>query len=141
MTSLLARALRTGVPAVLLAAAAALGGSAIGDLAVATAEPREWDLEAYDLCMKQSTIADQYYREYICCVNTGGVWVTQKYPSGEPVAGTGHCVAPPANAATSPRTWPGRVPTQIFQPAAPSAVQQPGNIGIVTQTFEPAPVA
>lgn len=35
------------VPAALLAATATLGGSAIGDPAVARAEPREWDIGAY----------------------------------------------------------------------------------------------
>ena len=47
------------MPAALLAATAAVGGSAIGESPIACAEPREWDIGAYDQCV------DVMKREFI----------------------------------------------------------------------------
>lgn len=124
--------------AVLLTGAVASGGAAFGVGTIASAEPREWDIGGYDRCV------DIMYKEYAkgamtsevldtalmhCCLEYGGQWSESQ-----------GCVAPPADVADSPRTSPGRVPTHAFEPDTLPEAQQPGNIGTVTQTFEPAPV-
>ena len=78
-TPAIRRHLRLLVPATLIAAAATLGGSAIGEPAKACAAPREWDIGAYDQC-----IAGGYGKGYdaqewenhkaLCCLASGGDW-------------------------------------------------------------------
>lgn len=105
-------------PAILLAAAATVGGSAVGDPAVACAEPREWDIEAYDKCMQDFAGDPQkdpdtwYFHVRVCCLNSGGVY-----------DGT-RCVAPPADAQTGPQINlpPGGVPQLTVAPVAPGSV-------------------
>jgi hypothetical protein len=92
------------VPAALLVATAALGGSALVEPATACAAPKEWDIEAYDLCMKQATwLREGWDREYYCCTWSGGIWVPDKWGGG------GKCTAPPADAEAQP-TLPGVAP-------------------------------
>jgi hypothetical protein len=58
--------------AALLAGALALGASAFGHTAIASAE---WDIEAYDKCVGTPHKEDpqQSYHVY-CCLGSGGVW-------------------------------------------------------------------
>jgi hypothetical protein len=120
------------VPAALLAAGAILGGSAVGDLAVAGAAP-EWDIGRYDECLDQwygywqrgEVTAAQYQAGIeLCCINSGGVW--------KKTGTQGSCQSPPANAAG--RTVPPGVIAQTLTPAPATA--PPGDI---TQTLTPAP--
>jgi hypothetical protein len=82
---------------------ATVGGSAIGNPAIACAEPNsgEWDIEEYDRCMRgvdweisSGKFSDEVIARHIasCCTETGGV-----------LDGTGGCVAPPAGAQTGPQ--------------------------------------
>lgn len=123
--------LRRLLPAVLLAAAATLGGSALGEPATACAVPdAEWDIGQYDNCIKAGNNEPSD-----CCLISGGVW-----------SETQGCVAPPA------RTQPGLpeavgpgagVATQNPAPPPPVA-RNPGMAPrpgvITTETFAPAPV-
>jgi hypothetical protein len=122
------------IPAVLLAATATIGGSAIGEPATARAVPGEWDIGAYDECMQtadqlfaEGKLKGNQYEELMihCCIGSGGVW--QAAPGGG-----GKCVAPPANPANA---QPGNA-THTLQPERPPVMQNPGDI---TQTFAPAP--
>jgi hypothetical protein len=127
--------LRRLLPAVLLAATATIGGSAIGEPATAGAVPGEWDIGAYDECAQtvdqlfvQGKLKGNQYEELMihCCISSGGVWQTAP-------GGGGKCVAPPANPARAPS---GNIPTNTLQPEGPPVMQNPGNID---QTFAPAP--
>jgi hypothetical protein len=102
-----------------LAAAALMVAVTIGAAAVASAEPREWDIGAYDQCRsaaigKGLTPAEWYDAMYSCCIQSGGDWN----------AGTSQCQAPPAVQEVQP------------QPTRPVVV---GPGGITTETLEPAP--
>lgn len=114
------------VPATLVAAAAALGGSAVGDPTVACAAPREWDIGAYDECTTRiNDMANRgiiqrgrdfvSYQEF-CCTKSGGDWNSE----------TGSCQAPPAeqDAQTGPQVNlpPGGVPQLTVAPASPGPV-------------------
>jgi hypothetical protein len=124
------RYLRRLVSAALLAAAVALGGSALGDPATACAKP--FDKAAYDACSQQANedwaagkINLKTYDELVvgCCILSGGKWTD-----------SGGCAA----AADAPgRTVPPGVITQTLTPApvAPPPGMTPG----VIQTFTPAP--
>ena len=122
------------IPTALVAATAALGGSAIGDPTVACAEPNsgEWDVGAYDRCLlslRNPSDAQQAldHMQY-CCTNTGGNWdaVNKK------------CVAPPAQSAQQPGVAPKPgAATQTLEPASPPVTRAP--VGEITATFEPAP--
>jgi hypothetical protein len=128
--------MRRLVPAALLAAAVALGGSALGDPATADAAP-EWDIGAYDACIFQViedqkngkiTSAQADERSRGCCTQSGGIV--------QPTANGGFvCGAPPANAPG--RTVPPGVPKQTLTPAP--AAPPPGMAPGVIQTFTPAP--
>jgi hypothetical protein len=99
------------IPAVLLAATAGLGGSAVVSPGTASGEPNsgEWDIEEYDRCMRgvdweivSGKFTDEQISRHIasCCTETGGV-----------LDGTGGCVAPAA-VQTGPRAnLPPWVPT------------------------------
>ena len=63
-------------------AAALLAGLAIGAAAVAGAEDPEWDVVAYDKCIKNGGSV------FGCCITTGGVPTTDD-------KGADKCVAPP----------------------------------------------
>jgi len=73
----------------LLGALAVAAFPPVGLTAVATAE-REWDIGAYDQCIK-----DHPNSPYGCCYKTGGEW------SGDDV--TGKCVAPGLNSVLLPQ--------------------------------------
>jgi hypothetical protein len=73
--------------AMLLGTAAVVAVPSIG-LAATAAAADEWDIGAYDECIKNHPNAP-----IVCCVSTGGEW------SGDNE--TGKCVAPPANPASS----------------------------------------
>lgn len=130
--------LRRLVPAALLAAAATVGGSAIGEPATACAVPGEWDIGQYDTCVHDAetrfargeidgwTLRDELQA---CCTLSGGILNTS----------TGNCSAPPA--AEGQPGLPGvvgpgaGVATQ--PPPPPPVVRNPG----VTQTFTPGPAS
>ena len=133
------------VPAALLVATAALGGSAVGDPATACAAPQEWDIGAYDRCIAGVDVAwgegkiatenlNDAYRE--CCEKSGGIWSSL---GGS--AGAGKCVAPPANAETQP-TLPGVAPPPVGATQNPAPPPPPfRNPGAVIDTFTPAPAS
>lgn len=102
--------------AVFALAAAAI---ALASPAVATAEPKEWDIGAYDQCLRSfdgnpnaSTAELERWRDHLkmCCEKTGGIY---KY------SGPGGCVAPPAEQAEWTRD-PGRLPVGVFEPLRPT---------------------
>lgn len=98
--------LRRLTPVVVLAAAVGLAG--LTDPVVALAEPQEWDVEAYDNCMKK-TVRDPE----LCCVLSGGI--VGRVP--------GSCTAPAAVAddpAAGSTPSPGRSTTQVSVPAQPT---------------------
>jgi hypothetical protein len=105
---------RLGVAA-LIAAAATLGGSAVGSPAIACAEPNsgEWDIEQYDKCIHDylgDPLKDtQAWFDHVklCCWLSGGKW------------DGANCMAPPAGAQSGPQANlpPGGLPT--LQPLAP----------------------
>lgn len=122
-------AARLVAPAILLAAAAALGGSAIGSPAVACAEPREWDIGSYDSCVDQVNGAVDRgiiqrgndfvnYLKY-CCSKSGGDWNDA----------TRECQAPPAGQGAQPGPQislpPGGVPQATLAPVAPGPAATP----------------
>ena len=70
------------MPAALLAAAATLGGSAVGDPATACAEPKKWNEKGYEACAVQAekdwrsgSIDYKTFRELVegCCHLPGEV--------------------------------------------------------------------
>jgi hypothetical protein len=120
--------LRRVIPAVLLAAAATVGGSAVGDPAVACAEPNtgEWDIEKYDACMERAR--DLPFPDYVnavemCCINSGGIFKDFT------------CTAPPANPQSQPGVAP--KPGVATQNPAPPVIRIPQDE--ITATFAPAP--
>jgi hypothetical protein len=124
-------------PAVMLAAAAILAGSAIVEPGTANAKP-EWDIEYYDDCMdvvRNGYMAGEYTTPEMgelvsrCCVKSGGV------ESG------GNCSAPPAVAAPDA---PSATPSENANPDAPAAPPptKPATKPPTPQTtFTPAPLA
>lgn len=120
------------VPAALIVAAGALGGSAIAEPASACAAPREWDIGAYDQCLadgigKGYDEDEALNHKALCCWASGGDWNIAE----------GKCQAPPAEPAQG-RAVPPAVATQTLEPAPPPVVRNPG---VVTETFTPAPAA
>jgi hypothetical protein len=107
----------------------AVGAIMLGYSATASAAPKEWDIGAYDDCMKAADdlflggeISPDAYIELTngCCVTSGGV-----------------LGPPPANLRSAPaanRVPPSNLPTQTLTPAPATA--RPGDL---TQTFAPAP--
>ena len=121
------RRLRHLAAAGLIAAAAMVSGSAIGQPATACAEPREWDIQAYDQCVWKhlgeiTNDVEELTVKHDCCLQSGGDW---NAPEGK-------CVAPPANSAQAPAN----VPTHTLQPVPPP-VRQPGAVN-PTLTLAPA---
>lgn len=87
-------------------AGATLTISTTDEPVIATAAPKEWDIGAYDRCMKNEMemvdiVPDYpaYQAHQYCCDLSGGVWD----PTGP---GWGTCGAPPAVAADTPSTAP-----------------------------------
>ncbi|MDX1883184.1 hypothetical protein [Mycolicibacterium sp. 120270] len=97
--------LRQLVPAVLLAATAGLGLSAIASPVTASAVPGEWDIERYDNCLNPDIEdpSEQLAWTRKCCRDSGGVWNEA----------LGKCQAPPAEPAKVTR-WPGKIPLGVF---------------------------
>jgi hypothetical protein len=96
----------------LVIAAAAI---ALGSPAVATAEPKEWDIGTYDQCVRSfsddpnaSAATHQRWKDHMkmCCDKSGGVY---QY------SGQGGCVAPPKEQA---EVWrpPGGLPAGTLTP-------------------------
>lgn len=114
------------VPAVLFAAAAILGGTAVGDPATACAESKG-SQKAYDECVARGS------NKRLCCSQASGQWTETKYydKDGNYLYSTWDCagLAMQKLQPTSPRG----VATQTLEPAPPP-VRQPG----VLQTFTPA---
>ncbi|WP_123026158.1 hypothetical protein [Mycolicibacterium stellerae] len=89
--------------------AIAVAAVALASPAVATAEPKEWDIGAYDQCKasypydRQDNIGRWYDHLKYCCIKTGGVWAGSK------------CVAPPKEQAEE-WTPPSDLSTQTLTP-------------------------
>ena len=97
--------LRRLLLATVLTAAAVLGSSAFGHFPVARAE---WDIEAFDACMKNMQSASPAAKEAYCCVWSGG-----DYHDGK-------CWAPPMNATgPNPSTSSRPLPPGAVNPAPP----------------------
>ena len=110
----LAAFFRRLMPAIMLAVAAMLAGSAIVEPGTANAKP-EWDIEYYDTCMDvvrngymagEYTTAEMGELVSLCCDKSGGV------ETG------GNCSAPPAVAAPDAPSAP---PSENANPDAPAA--------------------
>jgi hypothetical protein len=128
------------VPAALIAAAA-LGGSAVGDPTIAGAEAREWDVGAWDACMRDvdrrvmaGDIVDDAEMSFAvqqCCFSSGGVWD----PDLE-----GNCGALPAVAADTPAAPPPEAVDPDVPTGPPASSTKPGPKPPTPQTtFVPAP--
>ena len=128
--SAIPRRLRLLLPAALIAATAALGGSAIGDPATACAAPKEWDIDSYDRCFEDAyadfldnRISKARYQERVqnCCTDSGGQW---KPGAGFPGNNEGgDCFAPPLNPAQAPGS---RIPPGVdIQTATPVPPPEP----------------
>ena len=118
------------LPATLLAAAATLGGNAVGDPSVACAAPAEWDIGAYDQCLagligKGLDKQEMLNQTALCCINTGGQWN----------AAQEKCQAPPAEPAEGPGS---RIPPGEIQTATPVPPIIPPP-GLIEQTLTPGP--
>lgn len=115
--------MRLLVPATLIAAAATLGGSAIGEPAKACAAPREWDIGAYDQCIaggfgKGYDAQEWENHKALCCLASGGDWS----------AARSECQAPPAEPAQAPRAGIGEIPTHTVEPTGPPITRIPMDI-------------
>ncbi len=108
---------------------------ALGSIATANAEPKEWDIEAYDSCIAKAndqylngsitaTQRDAEYRQ--CCAKTGGLLTA--------TLGNTNCRAPGNDTEAEGRPAPPGLPYQTFTPDP--AIAPPG---VVTETFAPAP--
>jgi hypothetical protein len=114
-----------------------LGSSALVQPAFANAVlGRDWDIEAYDNCVKEgmaATHGNPKYREsleYECCDRSGGVWKD------------GKCVAPPANNPNFPPPTQGPLPPGAVRPN-PSGTDpgpNPGGKKPVNPPSGPAPI-
>jgi hypothetical protein len=118
------------LPVAFIAAAGALGGSALADPAHACAAPREWDIGAYDQCLNDGLGKGYNEEEWLnhqalCCWATGGDWN----------AAQGKCQAPPAEPAQRPGMAPRPGVIQTLEPVAPPVIRNPA----VVETFSPAP--
>ena len=96
---------RAAFAAALVAATAVLFGSALGDSAVANAA-QEWDIGAYDDCMKK-TIRDAAW----CCIESGGVVTDVNAQDGS------GCAAPPAEQQSGRNPLLNDAPTHVIQPS------------------------
>jgi hypothetical protein len=116
--------LRKVARAALFTAAIALGATVLEYPAIAGAEPNngggtsgEWDIGAYDSCMKNHppfySDSDKLDWAINCCYSSGGVW-----GSG------GSCGAPPAEA-SSPLGPPARVVPPNMAPPLPPTTPPP----------------
>ena len=90
-------------------------GVALGSAAGANAAEREWDIGAYDDCMKK-TIRDAAW----CCLTSGGVVTDADAQDGS------GCAAPPAEQ-SGRNPLPGDAPTHVMQPSPLPG--PPGDIG------------
>ena len=98
------------IPAVLIAGAATLGSSAVGNPAIACADPAvNWDKQYYQNCkapkdadFSAGIINDAQYRERIqyCCYKAGGAWKYEIDANG--MAVNGDCGDPPPYAVPIP---------------------------------------
>jgi hypothetical protein len=125
--------LRHAAPAVLLAAVATLGGSAVGHPAIAGAQPQQWDEAGFNECaqgyeaQREDDYVSWYYGVRQCCISFGGVWRDQQ-PGQAP-----RCDPTPPMV----HIPPGGV-IETFSPAPPPPVTRVP-LGDVTATFAPAP--
>jgi hypothetical protein len=119
----------------MLTTAIVLAGTPLGYIAIAGADPNngggtggsaEWDIGAYDFCMKNHpplhTIEENLDHHRWCCESTGGVW------------GSHGCQAPAgaASAPADPFGPPQAAPTNIQAPPSPqnpSGPVNPGHVG------------
>jgi hypothetical protein len=116
------------VAAAACAGAVALGGSAFGYAAIATAQPGSgvWDMEDYEDCILRETLKTSdgvltFSVVRSCCENSGGVWEDHG-------GGAGKCVAPAAQAPGSRSILPdlGNAPVVTKTPRRP--IQVPSDI-------------
>ncbi|MGE5697181.1 MAG: hypothetical protein ACM4D3_18715 [Candidatus Sericytochromatia bacterium] len=106
-----------------IAAALVFGAGAPGHTAVANAKDNdtstvhEWDIEAYDNCVRDREDAWQYQRGALtidevhaiqmgCCDESGGVWSVHD----------DECYAPAADAQPSRQRYPASIPTTVMVP-------------------------
>jgi hypothetical protein len=119
--------LRRLLPPALLAATAALGGSAFVDPATACAAP-SWDIGSYELCLsdiRESEPEKDLEGKKTCCLATGGEW---KRGSD----GFFDCFAPPLEGAgpagalpPPPPPAPEVVPRPVATPPTDAATETP----------------
>ncbi|HEY6647703.1 MAG TPA: hypothetical protein VI217_11485 [Mycobacterium sp.] len=119
--------LRRLMPAALMAATAALGGSALADPAVACAAPNTggYDDERYEECRTSGL------NERFCCSQAGGTWtkVTVYDKNGSPVSYYYMCTASAQPSPASPATNPGVIGNQPLEPAAqPPVTRVPSGV-------------
>lgn len=117
--------------------AALLAGFALSSMATAGAEPREWDVGAYDQCWNSGLgigLHDAEWDEHVqyCCIKSGGDWVAA------PGAGK-HCVAPQAQEAErAPAQTPIFLPETVATlwlppPPNPNSPNLPGEPPLSTE--------
>ena len=107
--------LRRLLPATLLAAAATLGGSAVGDPAVACAAPTDEEVrDQFEHCARwadnaylDGNLTEEQWEADLesCCLNAGGMWTPTVFPRCSAAAMTSvprPAVTPPTDAATLP---------------------------------------
>jgi hypothetical protein len=126
--------LRRLMPAALIAATAALGGSALADPAVACAAPNTggYDDARYEECRKSGLTAR------FCCSQAGGTWTEVKVydKNGNQVSSYYMCTGSASKPAQSDATNPGVIGTVPLEPATePSVSRVPTS---VIQTLTPS---
>jgi hypothetical protein len=114
--------------AAVLAGAVALGGSAFGYTAMATAQPGSgvWDMEDYEDCILRETLKTSdgvltFSVVRSCCENSGGVWEDHG-------GGAGKCVAPAAPAPRSRSLVPDVADAPAVTKAPPRPIRVPSDI-------------
>lgn len=113
MTSTVSSRLGHFLPAALFIAAFALAQAGL-----ATAEPEEWDIEAYDKCIEQGNWPSD------CCLVSHGMMSDEVFP---------RCVAPPAEQVDNSTQPPQQPPAQQQQGGPPPVRSNP------TTTTKPVP--
>lgn len=106
-----------------LAGPALAFGFALGSATVANAV---WDIAGFDQCMTHQPdkgLPESVEWEQLCCVNSGGVWKSDK----------GGCFAPPPEESVR-NPLPGGTPTHVMQPLplpgqGPDIGQGTGGVG------------
>jgi hypothetical protein len=107
--------LRRLLLATVFTGAAVFGDNAFGHVSMARAD---WDIEAFDACMRNMQSANPAAKEAYCCVWSGG-----DYHSGKCWAPVNNLAPPPGSTKPPP---PGPLPTQIVVPVNPPPANNAG---------------